>query len=505
MQACFLGIDSGGSLTKAAIFDESGRQLASAARRMPSTSPGPGRVERDMELLWSGTCDVVREALAASGLPADGIRAVACTGHGKGLYLWGREGRPAYPGIVSTDSRAWEYSRRWEEDGTASRAFSRTFQRLLACQPPSLLAWLKDHEPAVLESARWVFEVKDYLRFRLTGQAFAEISDYSGSSLMNLEECRFDSRLLAEFGLEEVFDLLPPLRWSTDICGQVSAEAARATGLRAGTPVAGGMFDIDACALATGVLDESRLCVVAGTWGINEWIARRPVLDGSVMMNSLFCVPGSYVVEESSPTSASNYEWFVTLCGEDGAKSERTARAADFERAERLVAELPPGVGLPVYLPYLFGSNYNPRARACFVGLEPEHSEAQLLRAVMEGVVYCHVVHIEKLLAAGARPEAIRLAGGAARSPSWTAIFADVTALPVETSAAEELGTLGCAMAAAVASGFYADLREAAARMTHSATRVEPEPLRSGRYRENLERYKRASQALERFWDGGLP
>ena len=157
--------------------------------------------ERDMEELWEANCQVIREALAkAGGGAAEKIRGIACSGHGKGLYLWGKDNKPAYNGIVSTDGRAWKYPEQWQKDGTAEKAFEKTYQRILASQPVSILNWFKEHKPEVLENTQWIFECKDYIRFRLTGEAFAEKTDYSGSGLMNLRDRCFDEELLALFG-----------------------------------------------------------------------------------------------------------------------------------------------------------------------------------------------------------------------------------------------------------------------------------------------------------------
>ena len=172
MKTYFLGIDNGGTVTKAAVVDAEGREIALASRKLPVIMPQPGFTERDMDELWQANCEVIREVLALAGIGAGEIRGIACTGHGKGLYLWGRDGKPAHNGIISTDSRAWSYPERWEKDGTAARVFEKTFQRILACQPVSLLAWFKDNKPEVLDNTQWIFEVKDYIRFRLTGEAF---------------------------------------------------------------------------------------------------------------------------------------------------------------------------------------------------------------------------------------------------------------------------------------------------------------------------------------------
>mgnify|MGYP000867645533 FL=1 len=283
----YIGLDNGGTLTKAALYTSSGEEVAVCSAATEIAVPHPGYAERDMERMWRTNCDVLRGLLVRAGVDPADVRAVACCGHGKGLYLWGRDGKPVRAGIVSMDNRAAEYARRWEEDGTAAKAFAFSCQRVLACQPVALLAWLRDNEPENYRNIRWVFECKDYVRFRLTGEAFAEVTDYSGTNLMNLHTRDYDPRLLGLFGLEAVAGALPPLRLSTDVCGRITEEAAALTGLKAGTPVVGGMFDIDACAVAVDAADEERVCMIAGTWSINEYISPVPVLDGTVMMNDL--------------------------------------------------------------------------------------------------------------------------------------------------------------------------------------------------------------------------
>jgi len=501
MASCFMGIDNGGTATKAVLFNASGDTLGSSSRKIPMILSEPGFTERNMDALWKANCDVISETIASARVDPHDIKGVACTGHGKGLYLWGRDGRPAYNGIVSTDSRAWAYPKKWKEDGTAARTFGRTCQSVLASQPVSILSWLKDNRPDVIEATRWVFEVKDYIRFMLTGEAFAEATDYSGSGLMNVRDARFDRELLEEFGLGEVYDLLPPLKYSTDLCGEITASAAAATGLSAGTPVAGGMFDIDACAVAVDVTDEDNICVIAGTWSINEYISRAPVMNGSILMNSLFCIPGYYLVEECSPTSAGNYEWFTSLFLDSERSIAKERGIGLYQLAEEMAAAVPVDGQEIVFLPYIYGSNYNPRAKACFVGLEASHTRAQVIRSVLEGIALGHKVHVEKLLLARPAPRAIRLAGGAAKSTLWSHIFADVLETPIEIVETEELGTLGCAMAAAVAAGEYADLKAAAKAMVRIRDRIEPDPLAAKAYRKKFQLHKAASAALEGIWE----
>jgi L-xylulokinase len=225
------------------------------------------------------------------------------------------------------------------------------------------------------------------------------------------------------------------------------------------------------------------------------------VLNRSVMMNSLSFLPGYFLVEECSPTSAGNNEWFINLFLE-AEKAEALAKGIGlYEYVSQLAAEVPPGGQNIVFLPYIYGSNYDPKAKACFIGLDASHTRVQVIRAVFEGIVFCHMVHVEKLLSNREPPKEIRLAGGAAKSPVWSQIFADAIDCPVETVEAAELGALGCAMVASVTAGVYPDLRIAASKMTKVGARYEPNPVSTRIYRKKYETYLAASSALEKLWN----
>jgi L-xylulokinase len=495
-----LGLDNGGTVIKAGLYDLDGRELALATSRTRMSAPVPGYAERDADELWDANARAISEVIRGSGVDPRTIVAVATTGHGNGLYLVDEQGRPAYPGISSTDSRAQEYVDRWTADGTFERVLPKTMQSLWAGQPAALLAWFRDHRPEVLRRARWAFACKDYLRYRLTGEAYAELTDLSASSLMNSRDVTHDRELLRELGLEARADLLPPLRRSADVCGRVTEEAARRTGLAAGTPVAGGLIDIDACAVASGVTTPDTLCIVAGTWSINQYISPVPVVSRSVFMTSIYCIPGYWLVLEGSPTSASNLEWFVTeLLGEAQALAGQAGKSV-YDRCNEWVEQISPEDSRVLFLPFLYGSNVGAGAEACFLGVKGWHRRAHLLRAVYEGIVFSHKTHVDRLLALRGPPSAVRLTGGAARSRVWMQMFADVLQLPVEVPAGAELGTLGAAMCAGVATGRYRSFAEAASRTVRIAGTYRPDPARRDVYAGKLAAYREAVAALAPTW-----
>ncbi len=501
MARYLVGVDNGGTLSKAAVFTVDGRELAVAGRPVQVLTPHPGWHERDMDAMWRGTADAIREAVAQSGVDPAEIAGVACTGHGNGLYLIDARGAPVRNGIYSADNRAAAIIADWKARGVDAAALPRTAQCLWPAQPNALLAWLREHEPASIANASAVLMAKDFIRFKLTGNVAMEVTDMSATSLMNVVEERYDDEVLQLFGIAELKRLLPPLVRTAEVCGHVTPEAAVLTGLKAGTPVAGGMFDIDACSLASGCVDESRLVMVAGTWGNNQYIARQPLIDRELFMTTCYSMPGWYLMLEGSPTGAGNLEWFVAeFLDERKQLLAQSGGASVWKWADAMVAGLEPLEDDPLFLPFLYGSNVGAGYQACLLGLESRHSRDRVMRAVYEGCVFSHNWHLNRLCKFRPRPAAVSLTGGAAKSEVWVQMFADIFQLPVEVPDGSELGALGAALAAAVACGIHGSYEQAAAAMTRVARRQEPNKHLAAVYAARYRKYCAAVAALGPFF-----
>jgi len=496
MPEYLLGIDNGSTMTKAALYALDGEELAVAARKVVVMEPEPGISERDANRLWDDVAAVVNEVLDVTGVDPAAIAGVACSGHGNGLCLVDREGNPVRNNIYATDTRARAYVDRWSSDGTRERTFPKTTQRLWAGQPNALLAWTRDNEPETIERAFAFQCVKDFVRSKLTGEIRLERTDMSGCSLINVGTGEYDDELLELFGIADLKRLLPPMIDSHDPAGKVTAEAAARTGLKAGTPLAGGMFDIDACALSSGIVDERPMSVVAGTWGNNLYIAREPLVDPDLFMTTCYSMPGWYLMLEGSPTSAGNLEWFASefLAAEREAL-ERQGQSV-FAFCADLVDSVSPEETPITFLPFLHGANAGDGVKSCLVGMEGHHRRAHVLRAIFEGVVFGHRTHLERLLKFRSTPDVIRLSGGAARSETWVQIFTDCFQIPIEVTRATEPGALGAAMAAGIAAGCFAGYEEATAAMTGIARRQEPDPAKQDIYQQKYERYHEIIAAL---------
>jgi len=499
-QAYLLGLDNGGTVTKAALYEINGREVAVSGTHVKPIMERVGFVERDMDALWAANAKVIREVLKKSAVDPTDIIGVAVTGHGCGAYLIDEKGRPAGNGIISTDTRAKEYVKRWNADGTYDRLLPMTMQIIWAGQTLPIVAWLLREKPQTLERARWVFSCKDYVRYCLTGEAYTELTDISVANGINLNTIDYDDAIFDAFGIRSVKRLFAPLRKCTDICGAVTAKAARETGLIEGTPVAGGLCDVAACCIGTGVTSTDKMCMVAGTWSINEFISERPVVSKDLFQTALYCMDDYWMILENSMTSASNLEWFIrNLMADEQARAEQSGKNV-YAATDEMIASIAPEDCQVVFLPFLFGTNVNADARACFLGISGLHTKTHLLRAVYEGVAFSHRTHMENLLRFRDRPSGIRISGGAARSRVWVQIFADVFQIPIEVSAASELGAMGAAMCAGIATGAIPDFYRAAETFAKVSYTCAPNPDRAKIYDNKFRLYQKLNGNLEETW-----
>lgn len=494
-----LGIDNGGTVTKAAIYDSTGREIAISRVDTNVISEKAGFTEINMNDMKNAIFHVIKEVIQTSGIKSEKIVGVACCGHGKGLYLVDKKGEPVCNGILSTDNRAIDYPASFEKYLDMDAIYAKTYQAVVPSQPVCLLSWLKDNKPELISKIKWVFACKDYIRFLLTGIAYAEISDYSGSNLVNLNTKAFDKELLREFGLEEFFPCLPPLKRATDFCGGITQEVSRETLLKEGTPVFGGMFDINACSIASAVVDPSSISMIAGTWSINTYLSKEPIKGHQVMMNSIFCDGKHYLVEESSATSAGNLAWYIkTFLPELKSQSEQSI----YITTDAWVTEIIEEENYPYYFPFIMASNVNPKAKASLIGLTYYHSRKHITKSIYEGVAFSHLYHYKKLIASRTTEfEAIKLSGGVANSDIWLSMFADVLGKDITVVETKEAGALGCAITVAVALGKYDSYEEACSVMVQTKKVVKPDMDRHQFYAKRYAKYCQLLDALDSVWE----
>lgn len=485
-----LGIDIGNTVVKAVLFDRAGRQVARHGVDGTTLKPAPGMVERPVAELWANARAAIAGCLAQ--VDPGRVAAIGLAGHGNGLYLLDRAGEPLV-GIQSLDTRAAALAADLDRR-TGIDLHAICLQRPWPAQTPVLLAWLKQHRPQTYAQAGTLCFAKDIIARHLTGITATEVSDMSASGLLRLPEATCDGDLMALYGLADALPLLPPVLQPTDTVGHVTPDAAAATGLRQGTPVVAGYFDVIASALGAGSVGAGVASVVLGSWSVNQVFTDTPLRDPRVFMVAAFG-PGRFSAMDNSATSAANLEWYVrTLAASHGHGDDA------FARVNGLVGGAAMAPDDPMFLPFLYGGRNGAQQRGGFHGLAGWHDEGHLLRALYEGVAFEHRRHVGVLTAAGADITKVALSGGGTRSAHWPQMMADVLRLPVTLGSAEETGALGAAIAATVGTGIYPDETAAVAAMTRPRAHLTPDPARRALHDRRFAHWSRLVAAMEPFW-----
>ncbi|ELR9966877.1 carbohydrate kinase [Salmonella enterica] len=485
----WLGIDCGGTYLKAGLYDAEGHEHGIHRQSLQTLSPFPGYAERDMHQLWQQCVATIAGLLKQTGVSGGQIKGIGISAQGKGLFLLDKQNRPLGNAILSSDRRALNIVERWQQDGIPQKLYPVTRQTLWTGHPASLLRWIKEHEPQRYAHIGCVMMAHDYLRWRLTDVKGCEESNISESNLYNMTTGRYDSRLTQWLGISEIDHALPPVVGSAETGGKISEEAAAITGLAAGTPVVGGLFDVVSTALCAGIDDEFTLNAVMGTWAVTSGIARglreheaHPYVYGRYMND------GQYIVHEASPTSSGNLEWFTAQWGD-----------LSFDEINRAVASLPKAGSDLFFLPFLYGSNAGLEMTSGFYGMQALHTRAHLLQALYEGVVFSHMTHLNRMRERFTEVRTLRVTGGPAHSDVWMQMLADVSGLRIELPQVEETGCFGAALAARVGTGVYRSFSEAQRALEHPIRTLLPDMTAHARYQRKYHHYQHLIEALQGY------
>jgi xylulokinase len=511
MGTFILAHDLGTTGNKATLFRHDGSLVASATAGYGVRYPRPGWAEQDADDYWAAFCSATRTLLDQAGCRASDIGVVSFSGQMMAALAVDRDGRPLRPSIIWADQRASVEAGELASRVPAARLYELTGQPVSAAYPVAKMMWLRKHEPDVFRRTACFLQAKDYLVFRLTGRLCTDLSDASGTQLLDITSLEWSAEVLQAAGIEA--RVLPEVLESTSIAGTVTAEAAAACGLRQGTQVAAGAGDGAAATCGAGVVSEGDAYICLGT---SSWMATasRVPLGDPRRRAVTFChfTRGLYFPCGSMQSGGAALTWFRESVVEGGAKhaagapgaagaKSRDATDADpWAALERDVADVAPGAEGLLFLPYLMGERspwWNADARACFVGLSMVHDRRHMARAVMEGVAYNMRAIAGIFSDLGHRYDSVRVIGGAARSAPWRQVLADVLERPIDLLAhVEESTSVGAAIAGGVAIGLFASLADAA-RLVHVVERAEPRPGTFAAYRSGYESFLQAYRQLE--------
>ena len=495
-----LGIDVGTGGTRALVVDETGHIISSATEEhIPFASPQLGWAEQDPRDWWRAATVAIRKALQSAHVSPGSISCVGFSGQMHGTVLLDERDEVIRPALIWCDQRTQA------QCDELHRVFGQRHLIELTCNPAltnftlTKMLWVREHEPQNWARVRKVMLPKDYVRLRLSGESAIDVADASGTLMLDVARRKWADEVLQKTGIDS--RLLPGLCESPEVCGQVSADGAKESGLAAGTRLVAGAGDQAAGAVGIGINRPGTVSATIGTSGVVFAATDRPALDPQGRLHT-FChaIPNRWHVMGVTQSAGLSLRWFRDQLGTGEPPSGDL-----YDQMCVAASRVNAGSDGAFWAPYLMGErtpHLDPNARAAFIGLTASHRRAHLIRAVLEGVAFSLKDTFTILEEIGVPARQVRLGGGGARSPLWRQIQADVYGSEVEILAAEEGAAYGAAILAGVGARVWSTVDQACDAVVRVAARVQPDPRSTSLMQHNYQIYRRIYPALRRITEG---
>ncbi|MAT68983.1 MAG: xylulokinase [Planctomycetaceae bacterium] len=495
-----LGIDIGTSGAKALVINPEGEVLASAGAGYPCQHPQPLWSEQDPEDWWRGTVKAVRKAVKDAGLKPADVAAIGLSGQMHGSVFLDKRGKVIRPALLWNDQRTAAECEEIEARAGGRRALIRMVANpaLTGFQAPKIL-WLRNNEPKNYDRLAKVLLPKDEIRRRLTGEFATEVSDASGTLLLDVVKRKWSTRLLGKLELDP--DLLPQCYESEEVTGTLTADAAQELGLTTDCKVVGGAGDCAAGAVGTGIVKKGLLSSSLGTSGVMFVHSDEPQFDPKGRLHT-FChaVRGKWHMMGVILSAGGSLGWFHhTLCTMITSSGKRK-QIASFNQLVKEAAATPTGAEGLQFLPYLAGErtpHLDPHARGALVGLTLAHERGHIVRAILEGVTFALRDSLELIKELDVPVRTVRATGGGAKNAFWRQMQADVFGKKVVAMAADEGPAYGVALLAAVGAGHYNSVEQACKAAIKTTEEVKPNAADRKAYDQAFPRYQRLYEALK--------
>ncbi|MBM3705657.1 MAG: xylulokinase [Actinobacteria bacterium] len=491
-----IGMDIGTSSTRAIIIDENGKLVASATGEYPLFTPKPGWAEQNPEDWWKASVSVIKEVIETSGVAPADIAAIGPSGQMHGSVFLDSSGEVLRPALLWCDQRTQpqcdEIYDVFGYEGFIRLSYNKALTGFTA---PKIL-WLRENEPDNYRKVSKILLPKDYIRFKLSGSYATEVSDASGTVLMDIAGRTWSGEILSGLKIER--GLLPDIYESHEVTAKVSRKAAELTGLVQGTPIVGGAGDQAGGAVGSGIVVPGLISDYLGTSGVVFSYSDSPVHDSQGRLHC-FChaVEGKWHLMGVTLAAAGSLKWY----GDNFGPSREIMREYPDKKSYTLLdlqaENVEPGANGLIFLPYLSGERTpyaDPFARGVFFGLSYVHGQDHFVRAILEGVAFSQFDCLSLMNEIGIKSGKVVLFGGGAKSRLWKQIVADIFNIKIVTLNVEEGPSYGGALLAGVGCGIYRNVVEAAQEVIKETGETLPVP-------ENVDKYRRVYKIYRSLYE----
>jgi xylulokinase len=432
--------------------------------------------------------------LNKAGVEAEEVTAVGLTGQMHGLVLLDEAGKVLRPAILWNDQRTAAQCDEIRDRIGKSKLIQITGNDALPGFTAPKILWVAQNEPEVYAKARHVLLPKDYIRYKLTGEYAMDKADGAGTILFDLKQRDWSHKVLAALGIDPAW--MPPTFEGPDVTGRVSAAAAAATGLKAGTPVVAGGGDQATQAVGVGAVEAGIVALTLGTSGVVFASTPAAWIEPEGRLHA-FChaVPGMWHFMGVMLSAAGSLQWL----------HDTLAPEMSFDELIGEAEAVPAGSEGLQFLPYLSGERTphpDPLARAAWVGLTLRHGRGHMTRAVLEGVAFGLKDCFELIKGAGlGEIRQVRISGGGAKSGLWREILASVFESELVTVNTTEGAAFGAALLAGVSAGAWGSVPAACQAVVKITGETRPNPAWLPAYRKAYTVYRGLYPALKPSFD----
>lgn len=494
--SCVLGLDIGTTSTIGILVRLPDTVLGIVSRPVTLTSRQPGWAEEDPQQWWDNSCAIINELITKSGIDASEIVGVGVTGMLPAVVVLDEAGNVLRPSIQQSDGRVAaevaELRSEIDEETFIKKAGNGINQQLVATK----IRWIEKHEPDVFAKIATVFGSYDYINWRLTGEKRIEQNWALEAGFVDIATDELSPDLISLTHLPA--SAVPAKATSHGVIGGISEEAAKATGLKAGTQVVGGAADMIASALAAGVSQEGQVLLKFGG-ALDILVATSKATPDPRMFLDYHLVPGLYMPNGCMSTGGSGLNWFIANFA-GGEKAAADAQGLSLhQHLDRLANEIPAGADGVAIVPYFLGEKtplHDPFARGTITGLSLNHTTAHLWRALLEAYAYASRHHIDVFRDMGHNPVHFLASDGGANSRVWMQIVADVLQAPIQQLKGHPGSSLGAAWAAAVGVGAVPDWSGIGA-FVENGDVIRPNPANAAIYDEGYARFRAIYASLK--------
>jgi xylulokinase len=494
-----LGIDLGTSGTKTVLFDLEGNAISSKTVEYPLYQPHNGWAEQDPSDWWNAACVGIKYVISNSGIKASEIAGLGLSGQMHGLVMLDKNGEVLRNSIIWNDQRTAKECVQMNETIGQKHLIEITANPALTGFTASKILWVQNNEPDVYEKCAHILLPKDYIRYMLTGEFATEMSDASGTQLMDVPGRCWSDEILSKFNIDK--SMLAKLYESPDVTGKVHSKAAELTGLREGTIVVGGAADNSAAAIGTGVVRAGNAFTTIGTSGVVYAISDDVSIDLKGRVQTLCsAVPGKWTVMSCTLAAGLSLKWLRDTCCSEEMLEAQKLKVDPYVIMDKLAAKVMPGAGGLVYLPYLMGERAphpDPDCRGVFFGLSASHNRSNMIRAVMEGVAYSQLECVDVFREMRVPVNDMIAIGGGGRSSVWRQMLSDMYGCPVSTLKTDEGPAFGVAILAGVGAGIYDSVESACDALISRKSTQQPDLSTNKQYLEYYELYKKLYNDLK--------